>query len=302
MTMNPGFATHLVIIADPFPHSRCGCKRRGGFSDRQTCIRRRVVTDELINFESRSFRKGNSVLLRGAEGKSGLAAGNWFNEMVSGVFVMDHGGNELLQSMGRVRIPDPEGGPEGNGWWVKVLGDIVPGRVSDIRMMRKGRSVAWVTLSDKGARGERVDTSGPTIAEMVRSSLDISLVRGFLLPDSMTDLKGLLMDLALFQKVDLILTTGGTGVGPRDISPEATSAVVEKRLPGFEQVMTAGSRAKTPHGMISRAVVGTLGSSLIINLPGSPKAVSENLASVLPAVEHTLAKLQGDPSDCARHG
>ena len=260
------------------------------------------MTDELINLERRPLVPGDVALLGNAGTTMGLEAGSWIKRLVSGSFVSDGAGNRVLQATGRVRIPDPDNGPEQEGWWVKVLGDIPSGRLSGVRVERRGRSVAWVTLSDKGARGERVDTSGPTIANMVRAALDVSLLRGFLLPDSMADLKGLLMDLALFQRVDLILTTGGTGVGPRDVSPEATLAVIEKRLSGFEQAMTARSLAKTPHGMISRAVVGTLGGSLIINLPGSPKAVAENLESVLPAVEHTLAKLQGDPSDCARHG
>ncbi|MDD2219523.1 MAG: molybdopterin-binding protein, partial [Desulfoplanes sp.] len=87
--------------------------------------------------------------------------------------------------------------------------------------------------------------------------------------------------------------------GPRDITPETTLEVIEKRPPGFEQAMTAPSLAKTPMGVISRAVAGTLGNALIINLPGSPKAVAENLAAIVPAMGHTLDKLQGDPSDCA---
>lgn len=233
---------------------------------------------------------------------SGFEPGVWQDRLVTGAVVVDRSGSELLQAVGRARIPGLRGEPERSGWWLRVLRKIPPGRIPGVSVLRQGRSVAWVTLSDKGARGERVDTSGPTIAEMVGSSLSTSLIRGFLLPDSLQELKGLLTDLALFQKVDLILTTGGTGVGPRDFSPEATLAVIEKRLPGFEQTMTRNSLSKTPHGMISRAVAGTLGNSLIINLPGSPKAVAENLAAVLPAVEHTLAKLQGDPSDCARHG
>ena len=162
-----------------------------------------------------------------------------------------------------------------------------------------GYSVAWITLSDKGSVGERTDESGPLIGELVAGKLDLSIVQGFIIPDEGDQLKGLLTDLALVQGFDLILTTGGTGVGPRDITPEATVAVIEKRLPGFERAMTAASLAKTPHGAISRAVAGTLGQAVIVNMPGSPKAVAECLEPLLPTFRHTLEKLQGDPSDCA---
>lgn len=162
-----------------------------------------------------------------------------------------------------------------------------------------GYSVAWITLSDKGSAGKRTDESGPLIGELVAGKLDLSMVQGFIIPDEGDQLKGLLTDLALVQGFDLILTTGGTGVGPRDITPEATLAVIEKRLPGFERAMTAASLAKTPHGAISRAVAGTLGQAVIVNMPGSPKAVSECLEPLLPTFRHTLEKLQGDPSDCA---
>ncbi len=262
------------------------------------------MVEELVLSGAASPRVGDILLLSSDSGVSGgrLTSGPWLHELVTGAVVVDQAGTELLQAVSRIRIPGDGGGPEQDGWWVKVLHEMLPGSVDGVRVLRRGRSVAWVTLSDKGARGERVDTSGPTIAEMVDATLCTSMIRGFLLPDSWSELKAVLVDLALFQQVDLILTTGGTGVGPRDISPEATLAVIEKRLPGFEQVMTRTSLTKTPHGMISRAVAGTLGNSLIINLPGSPRAVAENLAAVLPAVEHTLAKLQGDSSDCARHG
>jgi len=164
---------------------------------------------------------------------------------------------------------------------------------------RRGYSLAWVTLSDKGAAGERVDESGPLIGKAVKKKLDLDLVQGFVIPDEAARLKGLLADLALNQGFDLIMTTGGTGVGPRDVTPEATLAVIEKRLHGYERAMTAASLAKTPHGAISRAVAGTLGQAVIVNMPGSPKAVAECLEPLLPTLKHTLEKLQGDPSDCA---
>ncbi|HBU38196.1 Molybdenum cofactor synthesis domain protein [Pseudodesulfovibrio profundus] len=163
----------------------------------------------------------------------------------------------------------------------------------------KRYTLAWVTLSDKGAAGKRADESGPLIGEMVAEKLDLECVQGFIIPDEADQLKALLTDLALTQKFDLIMTTGGTGVGPRDITPEATLAVIEKRLPGYERAMTMASLSKTPHGAISRAVAGTMGRSVIINMPGSPKAVAECLEPLLPTLKHTLEKLQGDPSDCA---
>lgn len=169
----------------------------------------------------------------------------------------------------------------------------------DCSIQHSGYSLAWITLSDKGAAGTREDASGPLINKLVSEHLDLCLAQGFIIPDEADQLKALLVSLALEQRFDLILTTGGTGVGPRDISPEATVAVIEKRLPGYERAMTAASLAKTPHGAISRAVAGTLGESIIVNMPGSPKAVAECLEPLLPTFKHTLEKLQGDPSDCA---
>ena len=203
-----------------------------------------------------------------------------------------------LQAIARIWHPTPDGRNIA-AWIMQCTGEDLPQNGARLRWLPRARSLAWITLSDKGSQGKREDTSGPIIETQVRETLELALAKGFLIPDSPTRLKALLTDLALFQGFDLILTTGGTGVGPRDITPETTLAVIDKRLPGFEQAMTAASLAKTPMGVISRAVAGTLGSSLIINLPGSPKAVRENLAAILPAIGHTLDKLQGDPSDCA---
>ncbi|MBG0791546.1 MAG: MogA/MoaB family molybdenum cofactor biosynthesis protein [Desulfovibrionaceae bacterium] len=164
---------------------------------------------------------------------------------------------------------------------------------------RAGYALAWITLSDKGSRGERVDESGPLIGRAVGEKLDLAVIQGFVIPDEPGQLKGLIADLALNRGFDLIMTTGGTGVAPRDVTPEATLAVIEKRLPGYERAMTAASLSKTPHGAISRAVAGTLGQALVVNMPGSPKAVAECLEPLLPTLRHTLEKLQGDPSDCA---
>jgi len=181
---------------------------------------------------------------------------------------------------------------------LEALTDIPEGE-REYNVTRSGYSLAWVTLSDKGAAGKRTDESGPLIGKLVTEKLTLGRVQGFIIPDEPQLLKGLLVDLALTQGFDLIMTTGGTGVGPRDITPEATLAVIEKRLPGYERAMTAASLHKTPHGAISRAVAGTLGDAVIVNMPGSPKAVAECLEPLLPTLKHTLEKLQGDPSDCA---
>jgi molybdenum cofactor synthesis domain-containing protein len=165
---------------------------------------------------------------------------------------------------------------------------------------RTGLSLAWITLSDKGSQGLRVDAAGPAIETAFAASLTLSLAKGHLLPDEPAELKALLVDLALTQGYDCIVTTGGTGLSPRDTTPEATLAVIEKRLPGFETAMLTASLAKTPHAMLSRAVAGTLGHSIILNVPGSPKAVRETLAAVLPAIPHGLDKLRGDPADCGQ--
>jgi len=119
-------------------------------------------------------------------------------------------------------------------------------------------------------------------------------------PDTVEEIGGILVNWADENGADLILTTGGTGVSPRDVTPEATLAVLGRTVPGMAEAMRAGSLQKTPHAMISRAVAGIRGRTLIINLPGSPRGAVENLEIVLPAVEHAIAKIQGDPSDCGR--
>ncbi|NDV22021.1 MogA/MoaB family molybdenum cofactor biosynthesis protein [Desulfovibrio sp. JC022] len=190
------------------------------------------------------------------------------------------------------------GVPGAKSWVAEVLAELPHGEV-ELSVKKEGYSLAYVTLSDKGAAGQRKDEAGPLIAEMIKNALPISIVQGYLIADECDDLKALLMHLAHVDGFDLIMTTGGTGVGPRDVSPEATLAVIEKRLPGFERAITATGLEKTPHAMISRAVAGTLGESVVVNFPGSPKAVRESLEAVLPALKHTVDKLQGDKTDCA---
>ncbi|PNU20328.1 molybdenum cofactor biosynthesis protein [Geothermobacter hydrogeniphilus] len=158
--------------------------------------------------------------------------------------------------------------------------------------------VGILTLSDKGARGERVDESGEILREMAAELGPVCCYE--MIPDDFSLIVATLRDWADNRKLDLLLTTGGTGLSPRDVTPEATLAVIDREVPGMAEAMRAASLAKTPHAMISRAVVGLRGTTLIANMPGSPKAVRENFAVLLPALPHALAKLKGDPSDCAR--
>ena len=159
--------------------------------------------------------------------------------------------------------------------------------------------VAIITMSDKGSKGEREDTSGPLIEEMIKD-LPAQLIHYEIIPDEREQIVRALKRGADELKADLILTTGGTGLSPRDVTPEATLRVIDKEVPGFSEAMRAESLKKTPHAMISRAVCGIRGSTLIVNLPGSPKSVKENLQVILPALPHALSKLKGDPSECAQ--
>ncbi len=158
---------------------------------------------------------------------------------------------------------------------------------------------AIITLSDKGSAGERQDESGRLIGEMI-SSIGASAGHYEILPDEKALIAAALRRLSDSGSFDLIVTTGGTGVAPRDVTPEATREVIERELPGMAEAMRAESLKKTPHAMISRAVAGIRKQTLIVNLPGSPKAVRENLSVILPALPHAIEKIKGDPSECGR--
>ena len=156
---------------------------------------------------------------------------------------------------------------------------------------------AIITLSDKGSKGEREDESGRTIREMI-TGINFSVVHYEVLPDEKQRIIEVLSRLSDSGTIDLIITTGGTGVSVRDVTPEATLAVIDRELPGMAEAMRAESLTKTPHAMISRAVAGIRKQTLIVNLPGSPKAVRENLAVILPALPHAIEKIKGDPREC----
>lgn len=159
-------------------------------------------------------------------------------------------------------------------------------------------NIGIITASDKGSRGEREDVSGKTIAAMLAG---LGTIRHYIIvPDEKEALSKQMVLMADELGIDLILTTGGTGLGPRDVTPEATLSIIDKQVPGLAEVMRAKSLEKTNRAMLSRAVAGTRGKTLIINLPGSPKGVQECLEVVLPALEHGLHILRGEASECAR--
>jgi len=156
---------------------------------------------------------------------------------------------------------------------------------------------AILTISDKGSRGEREDKSGAAIREIVEE-MGGEVVEHDIVADERGHIELALRRLA--QSADLVLTTGGTGIAPRDVTPEATRAVIDKELPGITEIMRLKSHDITPTAMLSRAVAGTLGTSLIINLPGSPKAVRECLGFIKGAIPHALELLRGEGGECGR--
>ena len=158
---------------------------------------------------------------------------------------------------------------------------------------------AILTLSDKGSRGERADVSGPALAFWL-SERAVEIARSELIADEAELISAKLAEWADGGEFDLILTTGGTGVSPRDVTPEATERVLDRVIPGFGEAMRAASLSKTPQAMISRAVSGVRKRTLIVNLPGSPRGAIENLEAVWPAIPHALRKIQGDTDDCVK--
>jgi molybdopterin adenylyltransferase len=155
-----------------------------------------------------------------------------------------------------------------------------------------------LTVSDKGARGEREDTAGPLLERLLAEN-------GFrpaayaVVPDEVEAIGEKVCDWIDRQAIDLVVTAGGTGLSPRDVTPEAVRPLLDREIPGMAEAMRLASMQKTPHAMLSRGVAGSRGRSLIVTLPGSAKAARENLEAVLPALAHALYKLQGGEKDCA---
>lgn len=159
--------------------------------------------------------------------------------------------------------------------------------------------VGIVTASDKGSRGERIDQSGQVIREMV-TTIGGEVIVYQVIPDDYELIKNTIIHQADEVKVDLIITTGGTGLGPRDITPEATKAVIDREVPGIAEVIRMESMKKTNRAMLTRGVSGVRNKTLIINLPGSPRAVQECLEIIFPALPHGIQILKGEASECAR--
>jgi molybdopterin adenylyltransferase len=157
-------------------------------------------------------------------------------------------------------------------------------------------NIGILTISDKGWLGQRYDESGKAIRDSL-SVLDSSVVKYEVVPDEVDVIAGKLTEWADEGGIDIILTTGGTGLGQRDVTPEATLSVVDKVVPGFTEVMRVETFKATPYAMLSRAVAGVRGKCLIINLPGSPKAVQECLRVVLPVIPHAMEIIKGEVTE-----
>jgi molybdenum cofactor synthesis domain-containing protein len=159
---------------------------------------------------------------------------------------------------------------------------------------------AILTVSDRGASGERIDQSGPALQRWL-TERGVEIVHSKLVADEQGPIAGTLRQWADFGEADLVVTTGGTGVAPRDVTPEATSQILHRIIPGLSEAMRAASLGSTPFAMLSRGLCGIRHRTLIVNLPGSPAAALENLATIWPAIPHAIRKLKGDASDCAPH-
>ena len=164
--------------------------------------------------------------------------------------------------------------------------------------MQKETRAGVLTISDKGAKGLREDESGKIILQILEE-FGLKAVKKEIIPDDLQQIVDTLIMWVDKDGLALIITSGGTGLSPTDVTPQAMEQVIDYQVPGMAEAMRAASLKKTPHAMISRAMAGVRNSSLIINLPGSPRGAEENLSVVLPALDHGLLKLAGDTTDCA---
>lgn len=164
--------------------------------------------------------------------------------------------------------------------------------------MPKSFLAGVLTVSDKGSAGLREDESGKIAADLLKTA-GFEVAEKEIVPDNQKKISDLVIQWIDKDGLSLVVTSGGTGLSPTDVTPQAMEGIIDYQIPGIPEAMRAASLLKTPHAMISRAMAGVRGTSLIINLPGSPGGVRDNLSVVLPALKHALMKLHGDPSDCA---
>jgi len=157
-----------------------------------------------------------------------------------------------------------------------------------------------VTISDKGSKGQRVDESGPALKEFLESKINAKVISMIIVPDEQDLIEKTLIYFADVLKLDLVLTTGGTGFAPRDVTPEATKNILEKDVPGISEVIRSKSLTITPKAMLSRGISGIRKGTLIINLPGSPKGATESISFVADALTHGLDILKEEANECAR--
>ncbi len=190
------------------------------------------------------------------------------------------------------------------GLFARVLagGSIRPGGAVSVvaRVPRETIQAVVLTISDRCSRGEAVDTAGPAVTARLRDALGAHVYATGIVPDEQVVIEERLRHYSDGHSIDLVLAVGGTGFAPRDVTPEAVAAVIERPTPGLDEAMRAASTPKTPYAMLSRARSGIRSSTLIVSLPGSERAAVENLDAILPALDHGLRKLRGDPSDCGR--
>lgn len=182
------------------------------------------------------------------------------------------------------------------GVFARVIrgGSLRPGDTLNVKhfVPRSAPAAAVVTVSDSAAAGQARDTAGPAVAQLLAERLGAHVVATLVVPDEVADLQRALRSLAS-RGLDLVFTVGGTGLGPRDVTPEATRGVIQREVPGLAEAMRAASAAHTPRAWLQRGVAGTLGRTLVVNLPGSPKAAVENLTVILPLLPHAVALLRG---------
>jgi len=186
---------------------------------------------------------------------------------------------------------------------VEAGGEVRAGDAAEVIHVvpRQAFQAVVLTISDRCSRGEATDTAGPAIVSRLEE-LGMHVYTSQVLPDEQSMIADRLRHYSGGHSIDLILTVGGTGFSPRDLTPEATRAVVERLAPGLDEAMRAASAARTRHAMLSRGVSGIRGSTLIVNLPGSARAAVENLGVIEPALPHALQKVRGDQTDCGRPG